>query len=234
MHYLEGADAVRLLRTNVDFRHPGTRVLAVTSSAPQEGKSTIAAHLAVTAAVDGDRVAVIEADLRRPGLRQTMPGNIDPGTGTGLTNYLMGMAGLDDILTQHAELPGLSVIWPGPLVSNPSALLRDTRLAGLLEELKERFDRIIVDTSPVAIGADASLVAARADGVLFVVDGRRTRRAEATRALRQLETVAAPVIGVVVNRSGQGHPDRYSAYLDIPAPSEPDPVARAAPRTLTA
>lgn len=225
VHYLEGADALRLLRTNVDFRHPGTRVLAVTSSAPQEGKSTIAGHLAVTAAVDGDRVAIVEADLRRPGLRQTLPGALAPESSAGLTNYLMGMAGVDDILTQHPELPGLSVIWPGPLVSNPSALLRDARLAGLLEELKERFDRIIVDTSPITIGADASLVAARADGVLFVVDGRRTRRAEATRALRQLETVTARVVGVVVNRSGQGHPDRYSAYLEIPSPVEPDPIA---------
>jgi polysaccharide biosynthesis transport protein len=206
-------DAFRLLRANVDFAD-GKRpeVLGITSSTPLEGKSTVAAHLAVAAAQDGEAVVLVEADLRRPGLRSTVPGAPAQPAAVGLTNYLAGTHDLAAVVTDHPQVEGLSVIWPGPLPPNPTRLLGSDRLRGLLGELRERFDRVVIDTSPISVGADASVVLAHVDGVLFVVDAQRTGRSRVRAGLAQVETSRAPMLGVVVNRGGRPSRDAYGYY----------------------
>jgi capsular exopolysaccharide synthesis family protein len=106
----------------------------------------------------------------------------------------------------------LSVIWPGPLPPNPTRLLGSNRLPRLLAELREHFDRVVIDTSPISVGADASIVLGLADGVLFVVDAQRTSRSRVRAGLAQLETSRAALLGVVVNRSGRPSREAYGYY----------------------
>jgi succinoglycan biosynthesis transport protein ExoP len=221
-------DAFRLLRANIDFSTDvAPRVIGVTSSTPLDGKSTIAAQLAVAAAEDGEAVVLVEADLRRPGLRETAIGKSLAPADTGLTNYLAGAAGFDALLVEHPEHPGLSVLWPGPLPPNPTRMLSSDRLGTLLAELREHFDRVIVDTSPISVGADASVVLSRVDGVLFVIDAQRTSRSRARVGLAQLDTSRAPTLGVVINRDRK--PDRDYGYYASKPPGEAQPLESVPP-----
>lgn len=205
------ADAFRLLGANVDFAGEGRRrVLAITSSTPLEGKSTTAAHLALAVAQNGESVVLVEADLRRPGLRHTAVGELGDPAPVGLTNYLAGTHELDAVVAEHS--PGLSVVWPGPLPPNPTRLLGSDRLRTLIAELRLRFDRVIIDTSPISVGADASVVLGHADGVLYVVDAQRAGRSRVRAGLAQLETSRAALLGAVLNRSGRASRDAYGYY----------------------
>ena len=214
-------DAFRLLGANVDFAGEGRRqVLAITSSTPLEGKSTTAAHLALAAAQNGENVVLVEADLRRPGLRHTAVGSRHEPAPLGLTNFLAGTHELKDGSAEHSA--GLSVVWPGPLPPNPTRLLGSERLRTLIAELRERFDRVIIDTSPISVGADASVVLGHADGVLFVVDAQRAGRSRVRAGLAQLETSRAALLGAVLNRSGRAGRDSYGYYA---APNGDDGAA---------
>jgi capsular exopolysaccharide synthesis family protein len=229
----EIADGFGLLKTNIDlFDERPARVLMVTSPTVSEGKSTVAASLAATCAGEGEKVVLIEADLRRPGLERTLP--LRHGatrSDVGLTNYLVGAANEQDIVQPQLEHAGLSVIWAGPTPPNPHVLLGSERLGQLLRSLAERYDRVIVDTPPIAVGADASVIVPQVDGVLYVVDEPTTRSTEAQAGLNQLRKVRAHMLGVVVNRARSATPDGYYYYrrrkgsgptLELPAPEAPE------------
>lgn len=210
---LVASDAFRLLKTNIDFAdEKETQVLMVTSPGPEEGKSTVVSQLGVTAVSDGEKVVLIEADLRRPGLASTVVGQGFDHSTVGLTNYLVGVADEERIITPQPGLPGLDVIWAGPLPPNPSSLLRSQRLATLIEHLRLEYDRVIFDTAPISVGADASVMVSRMDAALFVVDARRTKRSTAQAGLNQLEKARARVLGVVLNRSSDGSGEAYGYY----------------------
>ncbi len=232
------ADAFRMLRTNIDFAaFAAPRVLAVTSSSPLEGKSTMAAQIAIAAAQAGERVVVVEADLRRPGLCETALGrDLQPAL-RGVTDYVTGGEPLEAIVSEHPAHPGLAVVWPGALPPNPSRLLASDRFGQLLVGLREHFDRVVVDTSPLSIGPDASIVLTLADATLLVIDGRRTSRIQALAGLAQLDTSRARALGVVVNRADTPQSDAYGYYAAQDEPSlygeredELLPAARAKPR----
>ena len=225
--WLEVNDAFRLLKTNIDFfdERPA-QVLMVTSPSPFEGKTTVCAQLAVTAVADGEKVLLIEADLRRPGLAETEVGERLERASVGLTNYLVGVADERKIVTPQPGLPGLHVIWAGPLPPNPSSLLGSRRLATLIETLRSDYDRIIVDTPPISVGADSSVTVGHVDGTLYVIDARRTKRSPAQAGLNQLEKARARLLGVVVNRAAVNR-DSYGYYgapAQLPSAngSEPD------------
>jgi len=196
------ADRFALLKTNLDFFDADpARVVLVTSPGVGEGKSTVAANLALAAAHDGERVVLIEADLRRPGLGGTRIAETMERSPVGLSNYLAGAATEAEICVRHPEQPLLTVIWSGVIAPNPTALLGSHRLDTLLAALRFKFERIIIDTLPVSVGADASVIASRVDGVLYIVDERKTKRAEALAGLNQLRSVRARLLGIVLNRA---------------------------------
>jgi succinoglycan biosynthesis transport protein ExoP len=221
-------DRFAILKTNLDFfdEHPA-RVVVVTSPGVSEGKSTVSANLALAAAADGERVALIEADLRRPGLASTVIADTVSRNPLGLSNYLVGAAQEEQILTAHPEYPRLAVIWSGMIPPNPTALLGSHRLDTLIDSLRLDFDRVIIDTCPISVGADASLIASRVDGALYIIDERSTKRAEAVAGLNQLRSVRARLLGVVLNRSSVVGRDGYYYQQDEPAALEPRPRAAA-------
>jgi capsular exopolysaccharide synthesis family protein len=208
------ADAFRLLKTTLDFHgERPARLLMITSPAPVEGKTSVATHLALADAADGEKVVLIEADLRRPGLAATLVASGAVRSEVGLTNYLVSSASEDEILVPHPQFPNLHVIWSGPTPPNPTTLLRSEQLATLLHSLQTRYDRIIVDTPPVSVGADASVIASRVDSVVYVIDATKTSRTAARAGLNQLANVHANVVGIVVNKTAV---TSFRAYYPAP------------------
>lgn len=220
----ETADRFGLLKTNVDFVDElPARVLLVTSPGVDEGKSTVSANLALACAADGERVVLVEADLRRPGLAATVGSRAR--SSVGLSNYLAGAASEEEIVNRHPADPSLSVIWAGHLPPNPAALLGSERLDTLLGLLRLDFDRIVIDTCPILVGADASVIALRVDGTLYVIDEDKTRWRDAQAGLNQLRGVRARLLGVVLNRATLPSRDGYY-YGEPPEVDEPKTAER--------
>ena len=203
------AEAFRSLRTNLQYAALGSplRILTVTAAGPDEGKSSITANLAVALAQGGTRVLAVGADLRRPALHRAF----DLDHRVGLTSVLMGRMSLEEAV-RHTEPWGVDVLPSGPLPPNPAELLGSRQMAALLEEMRQRWELVLLDTPPVVALSDAALLAARSDGVLLVVTAHQTPRDVVVAARRQLEQVGARILGVVLNRVRPSESGRYHYY----------------------
>jgi polysaccharide biosynthesis transport protein len=190
------AEAARTLRTNLMFMSPDRpcRKLLVTSAAPTEGKTTVACSIAIALAQSGQRVCVVDADLRRPRLHRIF----DRVGDAGLTNYLIGDATIDDIARPTA-IKNLWSVPSGPVPPNPGDILQSERLRKFLDELGARFDRVIVDSPPLVAVTDAAIISKDVDGTLFVIRSFKTTKHLSTQGLRALRDVGANVAGGVLN-----------------------------------
>ena len=167
----------------------------VTSSAPEEGKSTVVANLAVSLAQTGAAVIAVDCDLRNPSLHNAFALPNDRG----LTSLMLSPdAGVRDFL-KRSEAGGLDVLTSGPLPPNPVELLGSKRMDGLIRELRDLADYVIFDTPPVLAVTDAAVLATRVDGTLLVLSAGRARRDAAKKAKRTLEERSARFLGVIVN-----------------------------------
>ncbi|MDP2773909.1 MAG: polysaccharide biosynthesis tyrosine autokinase [Nocardioides sp.] len=190
------AEAFRVLRTNMQYVDVDNerRVFVVSSSLPGEGKTTTAVNLAITLAMTGDRVALVECDLRRPLIARRL--GLDGAVGT--TSVLIGKVTLEDALQTH-EGTDLEVLACGPMPPNPSELLQSQAMGLLIKDLRERFDIVILDAPPLLPVTDAALLSAQADGMLAVVRHGKTTKDQLGHALERVEQVDAKCVGVVVN-----------------------------------
>lgn len=191
-------EAFRSLRTSLVFTSGGesTRVVAVTSTQPLEGKTTTACNLALALALGGARVLLIDADMRRPGLHKTM----GLRNGVGLSHLLVGQSRVREVIQRTAD-PNLFVITAGRTPPNPSELLASERMNHFIANLAHGpFDWVLLDTPPVLAVTDAVIIAQKVAGVVFVVGSEMTRRMHAERALETLQNGRARGIGVVLNR----------------------------------
>jgi capsular exopolysaccharide synthesis family protein len=200
------AEAFRQLRTNLQFVDvdQAPRSIVVTSSVPEEGKSTTTANLAISLANAGVNVCLIEGDLRRPRLMQYL----GLERAAGLTNVLIGRASLDDVLQPWGS-GKLHVLGGGPTPPNPSELLGARSMADLLHELESRFDLVIIDAPPLLPVTDAAVLASLTSGVLLVVRYGRTKREQVRRAVEALRAVDASIYGIVLNMAPAKGPDAY-------------------------
>ncbi|PDV99114.1 CpsD/CapB family tyrosine-protein kinase [Candidatus Chloroploca asiatica] len=190
------AEAFRTLRTNLLFSSLDRplHTLLVTSTAPDEGKSTTLANLAVTMAQAEQRVLMVDCDLRRPSLH-TIFGVPNE---RGLTSAVLAQ---DDgpLPIQPTSVPGLHVLTSGPLPPRPADLLGSRRMGALIERMRSEAEIVLFDTPPVVAVTDAATLAPRVDGVLLVLHAGQTRRDRAREARRLLEQVKANIVGVVLN-----------------------------------
>lgn len=188
------AEAYRQLRTNIQFSSLDNpvRTLVVTSTSPDEGKTTTLANLAVTIAQTESRVTLVDCDLRKPSVHELFGLASEPG----LTSVLLGA---EEIPYQDCGIPNLRILTAGPLPPNPSELLGSRRMSEVIARLKSEADYVLFDTPPVVIVTDAAVLATRVDGVLLVISAGKTRRELAQRAKGLLEKVNAPLLGVVLN-----------------------------------
>jgi capsular exopolysaccharide synthesis family protein len=200
------AEAFRQLRTNlqfVDIDHP-VRSIVITSSIPQEGKSTTTANLAITLAQAGLKVVLVEADLRRPKLMQYL--GVEGAVG--VTSVLIGRVALDDALQPWGN-GSLMVLPSGPTPPNPSELLGSQGMADLISSLEQRADIVLVDAPPLLPVTDAAVLAKICDGALLIVRHGQTSREQVIRAVESLRVVDAHLIGNVLNMAPAKGPDAY-------------------------
>lgn len=190
------AEAYRHLQTNLQFLDVDSppRVLMVSSAVPAEGKTTVAVNLALALADAGQRVVVLEADLRRPRVTSYL-GLVG---GVGLTNVLTGRAQVEEV-QQPYENGSLVVIGAGPSAPNPAQLLASGTMAALLAKLRATYDYVILDASPLLPVADATGLAVLTDGVLLSVRHGSTTKDQLRQTRTTLERVGARIVGAVLN-----------------------------------
>jgi len=207
------AEGLRSLRTTLaQSREEGVaQVIALSSSVPREGKTSTAASLARVMAMAGDRVVLVDYDLRRNALA-----DMTPDTDTGLVEVLRGQAPLDRALVADARVDGLAILPLAQSIFDPADLFTDEAIAKVLDALRDRFDAIILDVPPILAVADARKLAMRADAVVLLVAWNRTPQQAARRALSQLQRDGANVIGaaftLVKHQGGFVDPDDPAYY----------------------
>ncbi len=223
------SEAFRGLRTNISHRKSPdkdvepvpVRTVLVTSTSPKDGKSTISFNLATVLAMGGKNVLLIDADLHNP--RQGKIVGVKRDEARGLT----GMLAEKDLFSQNGhgydismftpyikvgKTPSLAVLTTGPLPEIPAEQLGSEKMAQLLKIAADVYDYVVIDSSPVLAVTDAAILSEFVDGVVLVVNAKRTRRAELRYALSQLDGVDAPLMGVVMNRydsKSEGYGYRY-------------------------
>ncbi|MER5669728.1 polysaccharide biosynthesis tyrosine autokinase [Pseudonocardia alni] len=210
------AEAFRRLRTTlayVDAARP-RRVVLVTSGVSGEGKTTTVANLAATLATAGRRVLVVDADLRRPMLAESL--GVEPTVG--LADVLVGRVPFERAL-QHAGSAGVTVLAAGCPVPNPSELLAGDGMTALLASARSRFDVVLVDTAPLLLFTDASALAPATDGVLLVCRYRTATYPRVAEAVHALATVSVRPLGTVITASPPSHAGEYADYRPGPPPT---------------
>ncbi|MBD0863953.1 polysaccharide biosynthesis tyrosine autokinase [Gordonia sp. zg691] len=202
------AEGYRRLRTNLAFVNVDQppRCILVTSPGPGEGKTTTSMNLAAALAEDGNRVVLVDADLRRP----SVAGRLGLNAAVGLTSFLRGDGVISDFV-QSGPAERLDVLVAGALPPNPAELLGSQRARDGLEALQASYDFVIVDTPPVLPVADAAILSQYMDGALVVVRAGRTRSQDLTTAFDSLMTAKASILGVVLN-DVSAHDSRYVYY----------------------
>jgi len=206
-------EAYRVLRTNLEFVRPGKplRSVAVVSPSEGEGKSSAVLNLARAISEVGDRVIVVEGDMRRPSLQSALLQDTTAPLRPGLSNYLTGAATLREVV-YSTDLPAIRIVPAGPMPPAASALLDTERGQGLLKALAELCDVVAVDTPPLSVGADASLLCAGADETIMVVDLKRSDKKAIRFAAQQLRLVKASLSGVILNRVRESEETGAYAY----------------------
>jgi capsular exopolysaccharide synthesis family protein len=212
------AEAFRTLRTAVLFSTPGAapKVILMTSATASEGKTVNCLNLAAALAESGSRVLLLDIDLRHPSCHRAF--GIE--NTTGLSNFLAGQTELEGIV-HVLERPRLWFVPAGATPPNPAELIGSTRMREVLEQAREEFDFVILDSPPVTPVSDALVLARASDGVVLVVKGQDTPKELVRRARDQLVLTGAHLLGAVINNVGSAWGDfrfyqRYYGYYHRP------------------
>lgn len=190
------SEAYRSLRTNIQFSDIDNpkRVILMTSAATKEGKSTTCVNLAITFAQTGSRVLLVDSDLRRPTLHSFF--NVDKMYG--LSNVLIGSLSFNDVI-KRTEVENLDLITAGDIPPNPAEMVASERMRMFLEEARNRYDVVLLDSPPVVAVTDAAILTTRADATILVVSSGMTGRSELKRAIGLIRSVGSNVLGIILN-----------------------------------
>lgn len=201
-------EAIKTLRTNIQFAGMDIKTITVTSCYPNEGKSDIAFQLAKEIGNMNKKVLFVDADIRKSSMvsRYQVKQKV-----TGLSQYLSGQAGRNEIF-YNTNFPNLDIIFAGPLAPNPSELLEQASFEALMEFERSFYDYVIVDTPPVGNLIDAAVVAKQCDGAILVIESGLVSRRVAEKAKDQLEKSGCRVLGAVLNKVDVRKDRYYSRY----------------------
>ena len=198
-------EAMKLLRTNLQFCGKDKKVIMITSTLADEGKSTVSMNLCRSLAQLGSRVVLLDADMRKSVLadRFTKERNLP-----GLSHLLSGRNGLEDVLME-TDMDNFHMILAGRVPPNPAELLSSARMQKLIEICREEYDYVIVDCPPINLVVDAAVVAPLCDGIVMVVSSGNVPYRMAQSAIDQLQTTGCPILGAVLNMVDQKNEKYY-------------------------
>lgn len=202
------AEAYRSLRTNIQYSSIDEkyRVIVVTSSEPAEGKSTTAGNLALVLAQSGKQVLLVDCDMRKPSVHKKFK--------------ISNMAGLSDLLINKCVMEevafkfnnNLDVVTSGSIPPNPSEMLASKRMEKYIEEMKEHYDYVVLDTPPLQAVTDAQILSTKADGTILVVKAEKTKKESVANAVSLLKKVNSTIIGTVLNDMSNKNNKYYYYY----------------------
>lgn len=204
------SEQFRTIRTNIQFASSSDKrlqTIVITSSGPGEGKSTTSANLAVVFAKAGQRVLLVDADLRKPTVYKTFQLN----NAKGLSTILSTTQNATEIV-QDSGIENLSVLTSGPKPPNPSELLGSVRMNQVIQELRNTYDIVIFDMPPVVTVTDAQIMASKVDGTLLVIRENVTNKESVAKAADLLKLVNARILGTVYNGATQTKDQGYYYY----------------------
>lgn len=189
-------EAIRSVRTNIQFSgvDKKNKVISITSTKPEEGKSTIIYNLAKSFAENGGKVILLDCDLRKP----TIPLISGVDNNIGLTNYLTGKVDYSRIINTDSDQENFDMIFTGPIPPNPAEILASKAYKNLVEQLSDIYDYVFIDTPPVGLFTDASIVSTLCDGVIFAIKFSDAKREDIVQALDNLKKVDANILGTVL------------------------------------
>lgn len=203
------AEAYRVLRTNILFtrKDESLNTMTVVSAGVGEGKSTTLLNLATIFAQNGDRVLVVDSDLRRPSLHKVLKVT----NALGLTNYLLRQNTLEEVI-QTSSMSGLDFLPSGKLPSSSMGILNSEQMKNLITELKRRYDFVFFDSPPIMGVSDASVLASEVDMTLQVIQYRRYPQPMTIRAKQMIQKVGGTLIGIVLNNINVSQDESYYYY----------------------
>lgn len=203
------AEAYRVLRTNVLFSCKDDKMnsIVVVSAGAGEGKSTTAVNLATVFAQAGQRVLIVDSDLRRPTLHKVL----NVSNNLGLTNYLLKQNSLAEVV-QTTNVPMLDFMASGRLPNSSMGILGSAQMKGLISELKQRYDFVVFDSPPILGVSDASILSSEVDMVIQVIQYRRYPQPMNIRAKQMIEKVGGNYIGIVLNNINMAQDESYYYY----------------------
>lgn len=201
-------EAIKTLRTNIQFAGRNVKCILLTSCFPNEGKSDIAFQLAKEIGNIGKRVVLVDADIRK----STFASRYRIGRPVkGLSHYLCGTLDAEGICYQ-TNYDNVDIIFAGSMVPNPSELLEEPALESLIRNLREQYDYILIDTPPVADMADAAIVAKWCDGAIMVIEDGRVSYRIAQKAKKKLVQTGCKMLGAVLNKVDVKKDRYYGRY----------------------
>jgi capsular exopolysaccharide synthesis family protein len=173
----------------------GVRRLLVTSPSPQEGKTTVAANLAIVMAQSGLKVLIVDTDMRRPRVHKAFQINRPV---KGISTMILGETELHDSVV-HTVIPNLDILPCGPTPPNPSELLHTAAFASIMREISNNYDRVIFDSPPIGVVTDAAIISKMVDGTVLIVKSLKTTKDSASHAISVLKDIDSEILGAVLN-----------------------------------
>ena len=200
------AESFRTLRSNLQFSEFGKNIklIVITSTSPNEGKSEVSINLAASLAQQGKKVIIIDADMRKP----TQHKLTELNNTEGLSTFLLKKTGVDSINHLTINDVNLDVLTSGPVPPNPAEMLASVSMEQTLKAFGDFYDYVIIDTPPLLAATDAQILASIADATLLVVDIKKTKRRQVIESRRRLDNVGAKLLGLVMNKINS-HKDSY-------------------------
>jgi len=192
------SEAFRVIRTSLLYSSPENppKSILISSTQPLEGKTTTSVNLALSLSQSGQRVVLVDSDLRKPRIHKLLSKN---GNTHGLSSYLVGESDYTEIVAE-SNLDGLKIVTSGPIPPNPAELVGSRKMRELIERLEDEFDIIILDGSPIGGFADSRLLSRLVDGVVIVTSIGITQKPMLKNSIEEIRKVRGRIIGTVVNR----------------------------------
>lgn len=210
-------EAMRTLRTNISFCGDNIRSIVVTSTIPNEGKTTLVLNLACTLAADGKKVLLLDADLRKSVLVGRYGIHLERGgVMFGLSHYLSGQKKLDQVIYE-TNVEGMDIIVSGPVVPNATEILGNHYFTEMIEKLRQVYDIILIDGAPIGSVVDSAVIASVCDGAIYVIEQGNVSRKFIQNVKKQMENSGVRMLGAILNKvkrnnSGYYYNEYYKPY----------------------